>query len=204
MILSDTFAVATVLFVIQRFAIKFYVKIGIGLDDWFALITTLVGIPNSVLNVAGTAANGLGKDVWTLPFSTITRFGLFFYVVEMNYFLLVALLKLSLLFFYLRIFPSKTVRRLLWATVVITCCFGVAFVVAGIFVCQPISYYWTRWDGEHQGHCINLNALGWSNSAISISLDCWMLAIPLSQLRDLSLDVKKKIGVGLMFCIGTL
>jgi hypothetical protein len=31
-----------------------------------------------------------------------------------------------------------------------------------------------------------------------------MLAIPLAQLKTLNLHWKKKIGVGLMFCVGTL
>ncbi|KAM0415955.1 hypothetical protein ACHAPT_013109 [Fusarium lateritium] len=202
-ILSNTFAVVSALFFVQRFISKLYWRLPLGLDDWLILITLLSGIPSSVITVHGTVANGLGRDVWTLTPSEITRFGLFFHIMAVLYFALVTLLKLALLFFYLRIFPSTGVRRILWATVIFNSLFGLAFVFAAVFQCQPISYFWEKWDGEHEGHCADLNAITWSNAAISISLDFWMLAVPLSQLKALNLDWKKKIGVGMMFCVGT-
>ncbi len=202
---STTLGVLSGVFVILRFATKiFIIKVPIALDDWFILITTVVGVPSSVINVHGTTANGLGRDIWTLPYDMVTNFGLFFYVSEVIYFTDLALLKLSLLFFYLRIFPTAGVRRLLWGTVAFTCTFGTVFVVLAIFQCRPISYYWSKWDNEHSGQCLDNNAVAWANAGISIALDLWMIAIPLHQLRGLSLHWKKKIGVGLMFCVGTL
>lgn len=120
-----------------------------------------------------------------------------------RYFLNLATLKLSLLLFYLRIFPSQKLRWLLWGTVVFDVLFGFSFVIASIVQCKPIDYFWLQWDGEHQGHCVNINALGWSNAAISIALDVWMLALPLSQLPTLRLHWKKKVAVALMFTVGT-
>ncbi|KAI8676178.1 CFEM domain-containing protein [Fusarium sp. Ph1] len=203
LILSNTFAVITGLFIVQRFASKIYWKLPLGLDDWFMLITFLSGIPSSVITVHGTVANGLGRDIWTLTPTEITNFGYFFHVMAILYFAQVTLLKLSLLFFYLRIFPTVGVRRTLWATVIFNSLFGLAFVFTAVFQCQPISYFWKKWDGEHEGHCADLNAITWSNAGISIALDFWMLAVPLSQLKALNLDWKKKIGVGMMFCVGT-
>lgn len=69
---------------------------------------------------------------------------------------------------------------------------------------MPMSYFWTMWDQEHQGRCVNINAIGWANAIISIILDVWMLALPLSQLKNLRLHWKQKIGVALMFFVGTL
>lgn len=40
-------------------------------------------------------------------------------------------------------------------------------------------------------------------AAVSVALDVWMLAIPLSQLPGLKLHWKKKVSVGLMFFVGT-
>lgn len=120
-----------------------------------------------------------------------------------RYFLNLAVLKLTLLLFYLRIFPSQKLRWLLWGTVAFDVLFGASFVIAVLAQCTPIDFFWFRWDGEHQGHCVNINAIGWSNAAISIALDLWMLALPLSQLRALRLHWKKKVAVALMFVVGT-
>lgn len=182
----------------------FVAKIQLGMDDWFIVATLCSGIPGTVITSLGTIRNGLGRDIWTLPPSEITSFIYWFYHMEYEYFLNLALLKMSLLFFYLKIFPNKGVRVLLWATIGYNAIWGIAFILLSIFQCRPISYYWTNWDGEHAGSCLDANSLGWANAITSIVLDIWMLAIPLFQLRSLQLHLKKKIGVAIMFSTGTL
>ena len=197
--------VITAVIVLLRLAFKlFVVKSGLKLDDWFILATLFAGIPNTVILVVGTIAHGLGRDVWTLPFNEITTFVKFFFVMEVEYFVIVALLKLSLLFFYLNIFQFSSVRRVLWATIAFDILWGIAFVIVAFVQCTPLSFYWNNWDHDHEGTCLNVNAIGWANAAISIALDLWMLAIPLSQLPALKLHWKKKIGVAMMFFVGTL
>lgn len=192
------------LLVIQRFAIKFMARLPFGADDYLTLAIILSGIPNTVNNVHGVGANGLGLDIWTLPYSKIYNFGRFFYALTIVYFFLVALIKLAMLAFYLRIFPAREVRRLLWGTVLAVCLFGVTFILLAIFQCRPINHFWMKWDGEHEGTCLDIDWIAWANAAVSISLDIWMLAVPMWQLRTLNLDWKKKLGVGLMFTLGTL
>ncbi|EOO03146.1 putative cfem domain-containing protein [Phaeoacremonium minimum UCRPA7] len=190
--------------VVLRLAFKlFVVKSGLKLDDWFILATLVVGIPGTVILVVGTIGNGLGRDIWTLPFHQISVFVKFFFVMEVQYFIDIALLKLSLLFFYLNIFQFSKVRKFLWITIAIVVLWGITFVIVAFVQCSPLSFYWTNWDHAHKGTCLNINAIGWANAAISIALDLWMLAIPLSQLPALNLHWKKKIGVALMFCVGT-
>lgn len=179
-------------------------KTGLYPDDWAILVTLFVGISGTIFISVGSVPNGVGKDLWTLTPNQITNFGMWFFASEVQYFVSISTLKLSLLLFYLRIFPSMTIKRLLWATMVFDILYGVAFLLAALLQCRPISFFWTNWDGEHQGYCANVNAVGWANAAISIVLDLWMLAVPLSQLRRLRLHWKKKVGVALMFFVGTL
>lgn len=201
--LSISFGVISGATVVLRFFSKFSANSEFGLDDYFIAITLGAGIPSSVLTVHGIISNGLGRDIWTVTSKQITDFVHVFYAMEILYFAQVALLKLSLLFFYLRIFPGPKIRRLLWVTIVFDVCFGIVFVFIAIFQCHPISYYWKNWDGEHQGTCLNGNGLAWSNASISILLDAWMLGLPMSQLVGLKLHWKKKIGVAMMFVVGT-
>lgn len=190
--------------VIFRLAFKLWARLGWSLDDWFILATGLSAAPSTALTRLGAGKNGLGRDVWTLPFDTVVDFGYYFYIMAFLYFLEVTLLKVSILFFYMRIFPERRIRRVLWATLALNSAFGAAYVFAAIGQCQPVSYNWTRWDGEHEGKCIDIAALTWSNAIVSIAFDVWMLAIPLSQLRKLKLHWKRKVGVALMFIVGTL
>ncbi|KAK1990638.1 CFEM domain-containing protein [Colletotrichum falcatum] len=203
--ISITMGALSAAFVVVRLVHKTVATVGdLGMDDWFILITLGSGLPSTVINTVGLAAHGLGRDLWTLPFDTITSFGYWFFVMEPLYFAQVTLLKMSLLFFYMRIFSHNAVmKRLIWATISFNAVFGTTFVFLAVFQCAPVSYYWTKWDQEHQGTCLDINGIAWANASISILLDFWMLAVPLSQIKSLNLHWKKKIGVALMFFVGT-
>ncbi|KAH7124642.1 hypothetical protein EDB81DRAFT_664425 [Dactylonectria macrodidyma] len=177
-------------------------KSDFGLDDLFIVLTFSCGIPSTVMNIHGNVRYGGGRDIWTIQFDNLTKFFFYFWLLEVLYFGLVVLLKMSLLFFYLRIFPGPP-QKLLWGTVIFNTIFGFIFVLLAAFQCTPVSYFWTRWDGEHEGTCLNMDGIAWANAAISIALDLWMLAIPLWCLRSLKLHWKKKVGVAAMFIVGT-
>jgi hypothetical protein len=152
----------------------------------------------------GTIPNGLGKDIWTVEPEKITLLLKYFYMMAWLYFLQTALVKLSLITFFIRIFPSKGVQQLLWGTFIFVCVWGLAIIFLAVFQCQPISYFWTKWDGLHEGTCLDANSISWANAGIGIAIDLWILAIPLWQLRSLQIHWKKKIGVAMMFSVGTL
>ncbi|KAM0282380.1 hypothetical protein ACHAQH_003060 [Verticillium albo-atrum] len=192
-------AVVALRLVYQHFA----APTDLGLDDWFILILLFVGLPGTFINSLGFVANGMGTDVWTVPFDNITRFIQYFYIQEVLYFAQIALLKTSILFFYMRIFGHTGIKNFIWGTMIFNAIFGVLFTLIAVFQCRPIDYFWKSWDGEHEGHCLDVNAIAWANAGISIVLDFWMLTLPLSQIRTLRLHWKKKIGVTLMFCVGT-
>lgn len=201
---SNVLGIISALFIIQRFAFKLWAKQDFGLDDWFALATIISGAPSTIINTYGVGANGIGRDGWTLSFDQLYNFGMYFYIEEVLYFLQIAMVKLALLFFFLRIFPAPMVRRLLWGTVGLVVLYAVVFVFIGIFTCSPISYFWTKWDQEHTGTCLDINVIAWSNAGVGIAIDCWMLAIPLWQLKGLKMHWKKKLSVAAMFLLGTL
>ncbi|KAJ4412312.1 hypothetical protein N0V91_000783 [Didymella pomorum] len=195
--------IATI-FVAIRFFFKATVsRMDFGYDDWCVLATLIAASPSAVITVFGTVKHGLGRDIWTLTPEEITEMLKWFYVMATLYFTQVTLLKLTLIFFYIRVFPAKEVQRLLWATVLFVVLFGVVFDIVAIFQCRPIHYFWTKWDGLHKGTCMDTNAIAAANAAISIALDFWMLGIPLWQLWGLKLHWKKKVAVALMFCLGT-
>ncbi|KAG4253257.1 hypothetical protein FPRO03_07217 [Fusarium proliferatum] len=191
--------VATALRLWSKF---FYTKTELGLDDLFIVLTLFIGMPSTAMNIHGTAGHGEGRDIWTLEFDDITKFGFYFWLLEIFYFAQVSLLKTSLLFFYLRIFPGNA-QKLLWGTIIFNSVFGVLFMFLAAFQCTPVSYFWLNWDGEHKGTCMNSTAIGWANASISVAVDVWMLAVPLWYLRKLKLHWKKKIGVAAMFIVGT-
>ncbi|KAI5459477.1 hypothetical protein BGZ63DRAFT_361943 [Mariannaea sp. PMI_226] len=188
---------------IQRFVSKIWDKLTLGLDDWFALITALAMEAENIIILAYVIPSGLGKDMWTLQPQQIYNFIYYFYIATVFYIIQITAIRLSILFFYLRIFPSQNSRRVIWATISTVSLFGFIILIISIIPCWPISYTWTRWDAEHKGRCVNINLLAWILGLITIAFSVIILAIPLWQLKTLNLKRSRKVGVALMFIIGT-
>ncbi|KAG5926941.1 hypothetical protein E4U42_002788 [Claviceps africana] len=205
-ILNLTMGSITTLIVIARLLYKQFwsYQRKLSPDDWAVLFTVALGVPCTVLNTAGLSAYGLGKDVWTIPLPDLTTFAKYFFAVEIIYLAETASLKLSFSLFYLSIFPKKNIRRLLMITCVVNILYGVAFVTSGIFACTPVSRFWTQYvEEDSAGYCVDFNLIAWVHGAIGIALDLWMIALPLSQVKGLEMHWKKKLGVILMFLLGT-
>lgn len=174
---------------------------------------------------------GMGRDIWTLQPDVITEFlkasflaitipndirqsGSFqtqaltsyqiVFVTQIFYISGLFLIKASIIFFYLRIFPSVRFRRVLWATQGINILIAFLYFILTFTQCEPLHLYWTGWDGQQAGACRDFNALVLSHTGLNIALDIWMLALPLTQLYKLNLRLRKKIGVMVMFSVGIL
>ncbi|KAJ6443813.1 AT DNA binding protein [Purpureocillium lavendulum] len=175
-------------------------------DDWVILATLVVGLASVLLLSLGLTAHGLGRDIWTLDPDGMVAFGFYFYLCEILYIALMAMVKLALSLFYLAIFPGSGARRLLWATAVFQVVFGLAFIIKDAVQCMKPNFYWNRFslDADPNGHCINVHASGWVNAVLGVAIDIWLFAIPIFQLRKLQLHWKKKIVAGVMFLTGAL
>ncbi|KHN93894.1 Extracellular membrane protein, CFEM domain protein [Metarhizium album ARSEF 1941] len=168
------------------------------------LVSALVGLPCTILNVKGLSYYGLGRDVWTLQPAAIVEFARYFFIQQILYVFLMTSIKLSLLLFYLSIFPGKITRLLLWITFAVNALSGVSFILVSVFQCAPIQFYWMQYAQQGTGKCLNINLLGWLNGVSSVAIDLWMIGIPLFQVKKLELHWKKKLGVAVMFLTGAL
>lgn len=140
--------------------------------------------------------------MWFVPFDNITKVLEIFYYTELLYLASIAITKISILLFYLRIFPQKGLRRAIYVTIVLCVMYIIAFVTPTALQCIPVRYAWERWDGEHHGQCINLNADAWASAAVNIVLDLIVISLPMRELKNLAMSRRRKFGVMLMFLGG--
>jgi hypothetical protein len=80
------------------------------------------------------------------------------------------LTRISILFFYLKVFPQDSIR---WASFILmglNVAYLIAFEIATIFQCYPIYGAWTFWDGSFDGHCNNIHLQSWLSAAFNILL----------------------------------
>jgi hypothetical protein len=113
----------------------------------------------------------------------------------------VALSKVSILAFYLRIFPHTGFRYAAYGTIAMIAASTIIIFFITVFACDPVPYFW---DKDLHGQCINLGALAYANGGLNIAQDLIIFALPLPVLTKLNMTTKRKIGVGFMFALGSL
>ncbi|KAH7174854.1 uncharacterized protein B0J16DRAFT_349281 [Fusarium flagelliforme] len=173
-----------------------------GTDDYLiipaAILTAVQTICMSLMTWVG-----LGHDIWTISEETTTRFFIYLLVVEFTYVLSLCLIKLSILFFFLRIFPDPTFIKIIRWTIGFTILTTTVILILACLQSAPTEPSQEGWDGAPEsGPRLNIQALILSHAGINVALDVWMFILPLTQLYNLGLKARKKIGIMLMFSVG--
>ncbi|KAL1880549.1 hypothetical protein VTK73DRAFT_5562 [Phialemonium thermophilum] len=172
-----------------------------GLDDWAMSVAVCVMIALSVIAIPLTQ-HGLGLDMWNVSSDDITAVLRLYFWDEMIYVSCLALTKVSILLFYLKVFPGRTFKFCAYALIALNSVYALSFIFILIFQCDPIPGAWRQWDGEFPAKCISINIIGWTAAAINIALDLAVIILPLPPLLRLSMSLKKKLQIILMFTVG--
>ncbi|KAL0766921.1 hypothetical protein CaCOL14_010492 [Colletotrichum acutatum] len=172
-----------------------------GWDDWLILASTIALIPADIGSQI-LIGIGLGQDIWMVSPDNITQILLLFFVEELLYSFVVAVTKLSILIFYLRLFAETWFRVVCYVMLGVTTVYGIGQILGIVLVCSPVSYNWTQWDGEHKGKCGNVNVMAFINGGVNIAIDFILFILPVTQFITVSWTLKKKIGVSLIFLVG--
>ncbi|KAI1328539.1 CFEM domain-containing protein [Xylariaceae sp. FL0255] len=173
----------------------------LGWDDWTMLATVLLAAPPTVFSVL-LSINGLGKDIWTLPLKNIENVLFYYYLGEIFYFAALSMTKISLLLFMLRVFPDQAFRIKIYVVIGLCAGYGLAFVLATTFQCTPVDYSWLQIDSTVKGHCNDINLQGWMSAIWNIVIDLTIIVLPLKNIYQLHLPLKKKLLIMFMFSLG--
>lgn len=169
------------------------------MDDYLILGATLFYMGTIPLYIVNTIL-GFGKHFWHIDPLRIRILLIIFYIGELSYLATMPLIKLSILFFYLRIFTRPGFRLTVWIMIVFVGSAGVAFVVTGMVQCLPIG---GSFDRSIQAKCIDLNAVAYANGGIGIFQDVIILLLPFPEVVYLNMRKRKKVILILMFLLGT-
>ncbi|KAK7747570.1 hypothetical protein SLS62_009069 [Diatrype stigma] len=143
----------------------------------------------------------MGLHTWGYDDSVMCLAVLYFFD-EIVYIAALGLTKISILFFYLKVFPKRSFRICAWVLIGLNLAYFLAYDFLLIFQCQPIPGAWRVWDGEFEAKCISINVLGWSAAVINIVLDLAVIILPLPELFRLSMSMKKRVQIVAMFAVG--
>jgi hypothetical protein len=162
--------IATLVVMLRLSARRFFQNTYIGWDDWCILLAWVGLLPSTAL-VQVMTRHGMGKDIWTIDPDNLTVILKLFYIEQWIYQLVIIATKISIVLFYLRIFPSNRSRKfeyVSWAIIGGLLAYLLGFYIYYAVDCKPLSYFWNQWDGEHEGSCPGTQAAIFTNSAFNI------------------------------------
>ncbi|KAI7788579.1 CFEM domain-containing protein [Diaporthe eres] len=174
-----------------------------GLDDTTIVIAWVLAILFFASGIV-EADLGVGKPYWALEFWQIDESFIVFFAFEAVYNLCLGMIKISICFFYMRIFQSPGFQRVMLGTQIFNVLTGLSFFLVGWAQCRPLSLFWRGWSGEYEGTCFDINAFAYAHAAVNMAIDVWMLILPGTQVWRLNMNFKRKLAVTLMFACGFL
>ncbi|KAI4600488.1 hypothetical protein KJ359_000843 [Pestalotiopsis sp. 9143b] len=173
-----------------------------GIDDYIMFVVLALYLPFTVMGQYARLT-AFGVDIWTESTSTVTTALKLFFIDESFYLALLALCKLVMLCFFLRIFPNRWFRTTVYAAIGFVACSGIVLVLLQVFQCIPLDYNWEGWKGTFGSHkCLNVNALTYTAASISIFQDVCLLLLPLPLTMTLHTSWRNKLNIVVMFSLG--
>ncbi|KAL8866696.1 MAG: hypothetical protein Q9174_006145, partial [Haloplaca sp. 1 TL-2023] len=110
--------------------------------------------------------------------------------------------KLSILYFYHRLFPSRTFYLLSMITGIASVLWWVGLMLTAFLHCQPFEYYWDR--SIPGGHCVDDLLVGYTLTSVNIGTDLIVLILPIPWLLGMNMAVPKRLAVVGLFVLGSL
>ena len=130
----------------------------------------------------------------------------FWWFAEALYVLSTFFLRTAVGFFLLRIAIRKWHRQFLWFLMALNTIFNCYYFTFAFLQCSPVSYFWTRVDGLHQGVCHTQMTVtsSYVQCGLMATLDYSFGLLPIFIIWDLKMNIRKKILVGFILGLGAL
>lgn len=115
--------------------------------------------------------------------------------------------KLSIALMLLRYAVEEYQKRLVYIVTGVTQIYSVVFLFVFAFQCTPSTFFWTRFQGETNGRCINPHIvviLGYVYLAVTIAYDWTMAVLPWFIVRKMHLDLRTKRMVAVVLALGSM
>lgn len=192
--------------VILRFWSRKLSRFGVGLDDWLTVATLLLLYFVLALSVLLVYEGGAGKSISEAlreqPMAPVTSLKLL-YALEWAYLFASPLMKLSVLAYYWRIFPTQTMRKYIWMLTAVCGIWFVGVLIGNLVECQPISFFWNKLSAPGTGICyFRVEVYLIIVAAPNIVIDVLTIVLPVYEIWHLQLERWKRIAVSGIFVVG--
>ncbi|KAF8542807.1 hypothetical protein BDD12DRAFT_789257 [Trichophaea hybrida] len=194
----------TLLIVGLRLYTRLHILGAIHSDDWWILLATGVLISLTAVHGVGVR-NGIGKHIYDITIDESNIALTMSYIGQILYVASLACVKISLLLFLQRIFPSVVMRRVLRGLLIFVLCFSVTNIYLFAFQCDTPEYYFSTikaTESKNGGVCLAPQVVYYPMAAINILTDVVIWLLPVPMIVNARLSRREKLGLLWVFLIG--
>ncbi|CAN9298846.1 unnamed protein product [Alternaria alternata] len=179
---STALTILSIICVALRLYTRTFIVQHTGKDD-YAMVFALLFTVAYLVAIFILRDNGMGFSGEVLELQQMLNQIQATLAIEIVYYLIINAIKISILFFYLRIAVEKRFEYLCKGTIYFLVTFGV--------VCVIVS-----------GQCINTTAFFYTTSAVNVIADIWILLLPINTLLKVQRPRREKFALVIIFSLG--
>ncbi|KAK3394833.1 integral membrane protein [Podospora didyma] len=204
LIVQIVFLVLVWILVSLRGLVRLFVLKRVALDDLFMFISTLIYTAHATTTIWGIvyASNEAPADSPEAESIALRAW----FLCEVIYAPLSALIRTSIALFLLRIVISRIQRYFIYANFVVIWILSTVYFFILLLQCSPVSYFYEQ-ALEKPGSCVSLDIVPRAtiaHSVVSAVIDIGLALLPIAILWHVRLNKRTKYGIALLLSMGLL
>jgi hypothetical protein len=211
-VLGAVFTALPILVVALRFWARRITGAGYRMDDYLIVPALLFAVGLGTALIIGACIGQFGQhqkqvfgpDGKLIHDPDLKKYEKIKFSIQLMSVTLLGFSKLSLVFLYRRIFSSPTFRKVVDVFIGILIAWLIAFELATLFQCTPISTIWTRFEYEYGPYCIQVVPYYYTISVTDTLTDVIIMILPLPIIWNLHMPLKQRLAVAGMFLLGAI
>ncbi|RAK89425.1 pectinesterase precursor [Aspergillus costaricaensis CBS 115574] len=197
----------SIMAVALRTFVRIYTVRAFGWDDALMVIALALFIAlDACWMVASKRGVGHKNEDFT-DYNTMEQALLWWWLCQMLYSWSAAITKISIAIALLRLAVHKAHRIVLWTVTGVVIIAGIMIWLVFLAGCQPVSYFWSHVNGNHEGSCIRRQILldvGYLYSFLIVLSDVTLGIMPAVLIWHLQMDRRTKIALAGVLSLGAL
>ncbi|KAF2115940.1 hypothetical protein BDV96DRAFT_599480 [Lophiotrema nucula] len=196
--------------VLSRLYTRFRIVRQPGWDDYIIILAAIFNLISMITLLGGTYY-GIGKHLLYISASDIVTTMKWLYVQNASYYTTTALIKMSLLCQYLRIFRGGFLRAVTLCLLVLVTLWGFAYSFMAWFPCFPVAGFWDRTNhpnakcyGFGFGDINGAMAAFVSFAATNMFFDTAIFLVPMAEYLKPGLRRKEVLALSGLFILGSI
>lgn len=186
-----------------RFAARRSKSAAIKSDDWTIVVALIVCIGLGVNSICGVVLAGVGLPAAKMSLAQKTSFLKVIYADAFLSMFALAVVKISILLFYKRIFTTRAFRIVSVCMIALVTSWEIASFFVQLFCEWPISAHFTL-KVKPSNIKLQYSPFLLSHGAIDLFFDIVILCLPIPMIWKLQMDVRRKVTLTGIFWLGTL